>query len=314
LASAVQPLDRPRAPSARLAKALYESHYLTAADPAGGRALWLRHTALKAPGEPARATVWVTWFDRAAPGPRALRVTAPDPLMDPGQDWARSELGRFGPGSATGEMEGARWELGWESATAPLPYLPANWLYDRPFPRSGGVALAPRAVLGGRLELEGVGQVELGAWEGMIGHNWGVDHPDEWVWLHAGGLGDDGRDWLDLILVRLRLGGRLTPWLASGGMELDGGRQKTARLGRAMFEEQGERGRATVRLAGGGRLALDTLAPEPATVQWDYASPAGPARTVRHCSVADGEIAIELGAERRSLSVAGRLAFEHGRR
>ena len=67
-------LSSPRAPAAPLGAALYESYYLTAADPAGGRALWLRFTALKRPGEPARLTTWLTFFDRsAAGGPRAAR-------------------------------------------------------------------------------------------------------------------------------------------------------------------------------------------------------------------------------------------------
>ena len=39
-------LATPRAPAAPLGAARDESHYLTATDPAGERALWLRHTAL----------------------------------------------------------------------------------------------------------------------------------------------------------------------------------------------------------------------------------------------------------------------------
>ena len=39
-----------RTPAAPLARGLYESVYLTATAPDGDRALWLRHTWLKAPG------------------------------------------------------------------------------------------------------------------------------------------------------------------------------------------------------------------------------------------------------------------------
>jgi hypothetical protein len=89
-------LASPRAPAAPLGAALYESHYLTAADPAGGRALWLRFTALKRPGEPPRPTTWLTFFDASSGAPRALRMTAPEPLADPGGSWARSSLGEMG--------------------------------------------------------------------------------------------------------------------------------------------------------------------------------------------------------------------------
>ena len=101
-------LASPRAPTAPLGAALYESHYLTAADPAGGRALWLRFTALKRPGEPAHPTTWLTWFDASAAAPRALRVTADEPLTDPGARWARSSLGEMGPSGTRGaELRGA---------------------------------------------------------------------------------------------------------------------------------------------------------------------------------------------------------------
>src|ERR1700742_2284348 len=99
------PLSIPRAPAAPVGAALYEPPSLPAADPAGGRALWLRFTALKRPGEPARLTTWLTFFDRsAAGGPRAVRVPAADPLPDPGAGWARSSLGEIGPSGTRGEM------------------------------------------------------------------------------------------------------------------------------------------------------------------------------------------------------------------
>ena len=55
LAVARAPLAPPGAP-------LYESHYVTAAAPGGGRALWLRYTAHKERGEPPRGSLWCTLF------------------------------------------------------------------------------------------------------------------------------------------------------------------------------------------------------------------------------------------------------------
>lgn len=308
-----------RAPGAAGGECLYESHYLTAVDPAGGRAVWLRHTSLKPPGEPARPTVWLTTFDRAAPAPVALRVTATQPVADPGQAWSRSSLGEIGPGRASGAMDAASWELRWSGAGPEVPYLPAAWLYDRRLPRSGGVVLTPHAAMSGTVLLPPAGDeranpeaqavVKLEGWDGMVGHNWGSEHLEHWVWLHAGGLGRARADWFDLVLARVRLGPLLTPWLASGAAHLDGRRWTPARRGRVRLVRDGERTQVTVPLAGGAPLRLELTAPPTATVRWDYASPTGRGREVEHSSVADA--VLSLGQQRWELD--GRASIELGR-
>jgi hypothetical protein len=301
-----------RAPSAPLGAGLYESHYLTAVDPAGGRAVWLRYTALKRPGARARPTVWMTWFERGAPAPRARRVTTSDPLADPGTGWARSALGELGPGTARGEIEDAAWDLTWEPRAPALPYLPARWLYDRPVPRSGGVALAPAASVSGTLCLAGGEPVELRGWEGMIGHNWGSEHAEHWSWLHAGGLGPDRSGWLDLVLVRIRLGPLLTPWIAAGALHVDGRTLATARRGRVRRELAGERTAVHVPMSGGATLELTVSNPAGATVTWDYASPSGAGRVVRNCLVADASLRLHTRAGERAFELAAGFAVEHG--
>jgi hypothetical protein len=254
-------LATPRAPAAPLGAALYESHYLTAADPAGGRALWLRFTALKRAGEPAHLTTWLTFFDASAEAPRALRVTAVEPLAQPGAGWARSSLGEIGPSGTRGEMSDgvgpagsgprASWELRWAPRAGEVAYLPARWLYDRPVPRSNGAALVPAGTASGALVLDGE-SIDVDGWEAMVGHNWGSEHAHQWCWMHAGRLGEDGRGWLDLALVRIRIGPLVTPWIASGALDLDGRRYAPAPVaGRDLRARRGadERPRVTV----GGR-------------------------------------------------------------
>ena len=46
-------MSEPRFPSFPAHKGHYESYYLRAADPAGGRSAWIRHTVFKRPGQPA---------------------------------------------------------------------------------------------------------------------------------------------------------------------------------------------------------------------------------------------------------------------
>src|SRR5687768_187567 len=58
-------------------KGHYESFYLKASAPGGGRSIWLRHTTHQRPGEPVQGSLWLTVFDAEAPGPRATKATFP---------------------------------------------------------------------------------------------------------------------------------------------------------------------------------------------------------------------------------------------
>lgn len=307
-------LDRPRTPHVALDGAMYESHYLKVADPAGGRALWVRQTALKRPGAPARGTVWVTVFDRSsdAGGPLARRETFAEPLIDPGAGaWARFGGAEIGPGHAAGTREEVTWDLTWRDEAPPSPYLPSERLYDRPFPRSNGIALVPSMRATGLVRV-GAHAWELDGWPGMVGHNWGTDHAAHWVWMHAAGLPDrDGAGWFDLVLAKLPLpGGRFTPWIASGAMSIDGAH---TRLGGPTARFRGFRADVSddevdVRLPDGVHAHV-TMDPD-ATVTWDYAAPHGAGRDVRNCSVADGSLTLGDG---RSLALPGGWALEVGR-
>jgi hypothetical protein len=63
----------------------------------------------------------------------------------------------------------------------------------------------------------------------MVGHNWGSQHAERWIWLHA--LSESG-DWLDAAIGRVRLGPVTTPWVASGAVSLDGVRHALGGPGR----------------------------------------------------------------------------------
>ncbi|MDQ3991508.1 MAG: hypothetical protein M3245_04255, partial [Actinomycetota bacterium] len=74
-------MDRPepRFPSVPPKAGHYESFYLNACHPEAPVALWIRYTVHKRPGAPPTASVWFTLFDRSAEGPRATKVTLPEP-------------------------------------------------------------------------------------------------------------------------------------------------------------------------------------------------------------------------------------------
>src|SRR5205823_1809745 len=73
----------------------YESFYIKACLPGGGRAVWIRHTVHKRPGEEAKGSIWFTFFDASAEGPRATKLTVPAAeLSAPPAGWRLAGDGR----------------------------------------------------------------------------------------------------------------------------------------------------------------------------------------------------------------------------
>ena len=186
-----------RTPTVSRARGLYESLYLTATSPEGDRALWLRHTWLKRPGQPAEPVLWVTWW-----GPDVVQSRGP----------GTAELSAS---SSRGALDRHAWDLQWTAAHGAVPYLPKA-LYDRRFPRSNGVLLVPHGSVTGTFD-----GVDLTGWSAVVGHNWGAEHAHEWEWLH----GCDGDDWFDQLRVKPIAH---SPWLTLA-TTCFGGRTRTSR-------------------------------------------------------------------------------------
>jgi hypothetical protein len=304
-------LEAPRAPKAPLTAPLYESHYLTAADPAGDRAVWIRYTSEKRPGEAPRGSLWCTYFGGNA-SPVARRTADARPLPEPeAGGWARIDGAEIGPAGASGELADCRWSVSWSAAAEPLPYLPATLLYDQRVPRSNGAALVPDATFDGTLTVAGA-TVAMTGWRGMVGHNWGSDHADRWVWLHTSGLGSrDPAGWLDLILARVRVGRWLTPWLPAGALQIDGRRhpiRATAARGLHLRIDGPRLELEIPRLEGGG-LRVEADSPAERTATWDYPTPSGAVRDVRNCSVASARLVLGTSG---ACAIDGTLAVEIG--
>ena len=185
-----------RSPLAARGKGLYESLYLTATDPAGGRALWLRHTWLKRPGEDPRPQLWITWW-----GPSLLALRGP----------GTAELG---PTSTVGTLDGHVWDLAWQPSAGPLSYLPGP-LLDRA--RSNGAALVPHGTARGTFDSH-----DLTGWHVVVGHNWGAEHAPAWTWAH----GAAGDTWFDLLRVRPFAH---LPWLTVATVHVDGTTHRSRR-------------------------------------------------------------------------------------
>jgi hypothetical protein len=301
----------------------YESFYVKACAPDGGRGVWIRHTVHKRPGAEATGSIWFTLFDRDAPAPRATKVTVPaSGLSVPDGGWIRVAEAEIGPGRAEGSLQAAgltaTWSLRFGGDGRPCHYLPADWLYEAPLPRTKFVAPFPDAVFDGTLEVDGE-TIEIAGWPGMIGHNWGTEHAERWIWLEGTGFADSPDTWFDAGAARVKLGRRTSPWVSSGFISLDGVRHRLGGLGalRSSQIEETPTG-CTFLLPGKGIVVHGRVeAPREAFVGWVYADPnpkGGEHHTV-NCSVADLELTVEQpGRPSRRLTLPGGAAYELGMR
>jgi hypothetical protein len=280
--------------------------------------VWIRYTIHKRPGEPVNGSLWFTLFDASAEGPRASKVTMPEPGTGDG-DWIRVGAARFGPGEVVGaapsERSWASWELRFETAERPLFHLPANWMYRAPIPRTKLLSPSPSARFEGRLSVDGH-ELPVDGWRGMIGHNWGVQHAERWIWLH--GLGFQGASeatWLDAAIGRVRLGPVTTPWIGNGALSLEGERHALGGPGRRT-EVRETPERCAFVLAGRGLAVRGTVgASRKDFVGWVYADPDGSEHHTVNCSIADMQLTVEReGAPPLSLQLAGGAAYELGMR
>ena len=309
----------------------YESFYVKACRPDGGLGIWIRHTVHKRPGQEPTGSIWFTLFDREAPAPQATKVTVPArELSAPAGSWIRVAGAEVGPGRVEGSVGSAAgdagsaddsglaatWSLRFFGDTKPCQYLPADWLYEAPLPRTKFVAPVPDAVFDGSLEVAGR-SLDISGWPGMIGHNWGTEHAERWVWLEGTGFAGAAGTWFDAGAAKVRLGRRVSPWVPSGMLALDGVRHRLGGLGaiRSSRVEESADGCSFV-LPGKNLVVRGRVeAPRKDFVGWLYADPTGDEHHTINCSVADLELTLERpGVPDRRLTLRGGAAYELGMR
>ena len=297
----------------------YESFYVKACQPGGGRGIWIRHTVHKRPGGEAKGSIWFTLFDRDAEGPRATKLTVPETqLSAPAGSWIRVADAEIGPSRAQGSVKTdaleASWNLTFSGDAEPCKYLPADWLYEAPVPRTKFVAPYPDARFDGRLEIGGE-TIELAGWPGMIGHNWGSEHAERWVWLEGTGFESTEGTYFDAGAARIKLGSWTTPWIPSGMLVLEGEAHRLGGFGKIRAAEIEESAGACSFVLPGKEVVVRgrVSAPKKDFVGWVYADPNGPEHNTINCSVADLELTVEQPARpARQLKLSAGAAYELG--
>lgn len=313
--------ERARFPEVAAKAGHYESFYIKACRPDGGQGVWIRHTVHKRPGAEPKGSIWFCLFDRDAERPRATKVTVPAAQLDaPADEWIRVADAVIGPGRAEGSVDtealSAAWSFTFTGDAEPCKYLPVDWLYKAPLPKTKFLAPYPNARFRGRLEIDDE-PFELSGWPGMIGHNWGTEHAERWVWLEGTGFPGSPDTYFDAGAARVRLGSRVSPWIPSGMLVLDGVPHRLGGLGAIRSAEIDERPTVcSFRLPGKDIVVHGRIsAPEKDFVGWVYADPDGPEHNTVNCSVADLELTIEQpGLPPRQLTLPAGGAYELGMR
>jgi hypothetical protein len=307
-----------RFPAARLRAGMYESFYLRAVSPDEPVGVWIRNTVHKRPGQEPRGAVWCTVFDARLGGPFMCKLTTERPTSPPGSWIALGGQCEMGPGRARGSCSDARWSLRFASQEPELRHLAPGLLYRLPVPRTKLTSPAPDTSFDGVVELAGRPAIELRGWSGMVGHNWGSEHAERWIWLH--GVDFDGAPgaWIDVALGRVRVAGRMTPWVANGALSLDGRRFRIGGLGARGLQVAESASGCTLRLAGERGLTVEARVEVPAgsAAGWRYADPDGREHDVINCSIAALELCVQRhdGAGARTLRSAHGGAYELGMR
>jgi hypothetical protein len=314
-------MEEARFPQVAAKAGHYESFYIKTCRPGGGQGIWIRHTVHKRPGQEPNASIWFTLFDAESPGPRATKITVPSAdLSSPEGSWIRVADAEIGPGRADGSIEtatlSASWELTFDGSAKPCRYLPADWLYDARVPRTKFEAPYPDARFSGTMRVNGE-KLDLSAWPGMVGHNWGTEHAERWVWLEGTGFDGAGETYFDAGAARIKLGPVRSPWIAAGMLLLDGEAHRLGGFGRIRSSKISETSTTCEFVLPGEDLEVRGWIAAPAKdfVGWVYADPKGPEHNVVNCSIADLELMIERkGHSPRRLSLAGGGAYEFGMR
>jgi hypothetical protein len=283
----------------------YESWFLSARDPGSPRALWIRHTRLVPRSGTVSAALWCTLADRDGGRPpmvvKQVFPTFPaEAAAGPAQFQGRATLGQ----------RTAHWDL---AITSPQPLLqplrPAV-LQRAPLPRTKLEASVPDGWITGTVGVDGR-TADVSGWRATVGHNWGSEHADAWVWLHAD-FGTAPGGWLELVLARVRIGRARLPWTALGALSLDGERIPLGGLGRRPHVDASPGRLAAAIPSPGARLHLTVSTSDDDAVAVRYEDPSGGTRSVRHALLASVGLTLRRAGGRQATFSTPHGAYEYG--
>lgn len=297
------PVPKPRTaavfPSVARPRGHYESFYLRAAHPTEPLGIWIRHTVHKPPGEDATGSVWFTLFESS--GPTASKVTGGE-LSVPEGGYIRIGDSEIAPGAATGSAPSdalsPAWDLAFEDGAPAFRHLARDWMYRARVPRTKTLSPHPCTTFSGAVKL-GEREIAVDGWRGMVGHNWGAEHAERWVW--TSGMGFDGHPeaYIDAAIGRIKLGPLTTPWIGNGVLFVDGELHRLGGPGkvRSTVVRETPHGAQLVLPGSGLKVSGRVGAPTGRFVGWVYADPDGREHHTVNCSIASMTLTVERAGE-----------------
>ena len=284
----------------------YESWFVSARDPESPRALWIRQTRLWLREGPESVALWCGLFDRGS-GQRPVMIKQVFAALPPD---AAAGPGQF-RGNAVLAARSAGWDLTIGGGQPPLRPLRPAALYRSPLPRTKLEASVPDCLVTGTVDIDGQ-PAEVSRWRGTVGHNWGSEHADSWVWLHAAGFGAAPEAWLELVLARIRVGRARLPWTAMGALSLGGEPIPLGGLGRRPLVAAQPGRLAAAIPSPGARLQVNVTTADENAVVVPYTDPSGGSRAVRHAALATVGLTWHRRGDRELALSTTRGAYEYG--
>jgi hypothetical protein len=197
-------------------------------------------------------------------------------------------------------------------------HLPREWMYRAPVPRTKTLSPHPSTTFSGHVELDGR-RIELDGWRGMVGHNWGAEHAERWIWTNGMGFDGFADAYLDAAIGRIKVGRFTTPWIGNGVLFLEGEEHRLGGLERtrATVVRDTPQGAQLVLPGKGVKVKGRVGAEHPLFVGWEYADPdpASERHNTVNCSIASMTLTVEReGKAPVELHTAHGATYELGMR
>jgi len=193
---------------------LFESNYLKANSRDGKRAVWIKHNLMRPLSGEGYGEFWIVVFERGQEPIVAKReVPWNEVEIDSQAISIRSGSISLTAKRARGSLADISWDLKLSGALPPLFLLPYSWMYKAGFPKKKALTPAPNLHFKGEISI-GDETWPVDDWVGIRGHNWG-EHAFTYAYGNCN-LWDDGANrTFDGFTAKLKIGGRMTPWLSS---------------------------------------------------------------------------------------------------
>lgn len=299
----------------------YESFYLRAHNPAAREAFWVKYTLLRRLDGQTTASTWLTYWNAEAGPPQAFKETRTQAelTLEADDRILTVENSMLAPGQASGSAAydggSASWDLGFSEGEPAFFHLPKEKMYTAKLPRTKLLSPYPQSLFNGSLNVDGQ-RVEVEDWPGMVGHNWGTEHSERWIWMNCNEFEGEGADtYFDAAAGRVRIGSLVLPWLPVGMICIRGERHLfNGVVGGLRSKVHDEYTLCEMKLRSrSGELMIRVEAPEEQFIGFIYQDPDGRPHNTLNCSIADAEVLFKpRGGQPIELRSTGGASYEIG--